>query len=97
MNLLKEIRGKTEQQIADLVQNAEPADVAHLLFTLSNFEPHFSAQTVARMRDLHVQTVIKLIKDGRIRRVHRTLDNNGYRIPLSSVLEWDNATAISRT
>lgn len=97
MKLARAIRGKTEEEIAAVLADAQPADVAHLVYELSNAEPHFSAQRVARMRDMTAQTVIKLIRTGQIKPVHRPLPKQGWRIPLSTLRRWDETTLVNHS
>jgi hypothetical protein len=88
------LAGKSREEIEKAVRNKTRSELIDLLYNLATLEPHFSPGTVAARRGMSKDTIIALCKNGTIPRVHKPLQNS-WRIPLSSIREWDEATAIS--
>jgi hypothetical protein len=85
--------GKSRDEIEAALRTKTRGELVDLIHSLVAFEPHFSPSTVARRREISKDTVIELCKNGTIPRVHKPIKNS-WRIPLSSIREWDVQTAI---
>lgn len=85
--------GKSREEIERELRSKSRGELFDVIASLVTFEPHFSPSTVARRREISKDTVIDACKSGAIPRVHKPT-KNGWRIPLSSIQEWDQRTAL---
>ena len=88
MNLL----GKSREQIAQATKDLKRDELLDMLYSLATCEPMLKPQEIAARRGMSKQKILGLIKRGTLR-AHKPLDNQ-YRVPLSSVREWDRETAL---
>ena len=84
--------GKSRGEIEHATRDKSRPELVNLLYELASVEPMFTPQQIAELRHLSKDTVLDLIRRGRIR-AHKPLEN-GLRIPLSAVQDWDAATAL---
>lgn len=87
-----DLRGKSRDEIAELTKRWKPDRFVAALHELATIEPFFSPRTVAKAREMSPRVIAELCRSGVIR-AHRPLEN-GWRIPLSAVREWDGRTAV---
>jgi hypothetical protein len=88
MNLI----GKSREQIEQATKDLKRHELLDMLYSLATCEPMLKPQEIAARRGMSKQKVLGLIKHG-ILRAHKPLDNQ-YRVPLSSIREWDAQTAV---
>ncbi len=91
MNLI----GKSRPEIERALRNKDRPELLDLIFELVTVEPHLSVSQVARLRKLSRDTILDKIRSGEIYRVHKPV-KNALRIPLSSIVQWDANTEITR-
>jgi hypothetical protein len=88
MNLV----GKSREEIESEVKNKSRGELIDKIYELASFEPMFKPQTIAERRQMTKRSVLQAIRTGRLR-AHKPLDN-GLRVPLSAIKEWDANTAL---
>lgn len=86
------LTGKTKEEIAKAVAGKTRAELVELLYSLATLEPMFSPEEVATRRDMSKRSVLRLVKRG-VLKAHKPFQN-GLRIPLSAVREWDRNTKL---
>jgi hypothetical protein len=84
--------GKSRDEIAELTARMPAPRLIDLLYQHVTLEPFFSPDQVAKARGMTKRQIVARCKDGRIAG-HKPLEN-GWRIPHSAVLEWDEQTAV---
>jgi excisionase family DNA binding protein len=88
MNLI----GKSREQIEHTTRNKTRSELLDIIYSLATFEPMYKPQEIATRRGMSKHTVLQLIKRGVIR-AHKPFEN-GIRVPLSAIHEWDAQTAL---
>lgn len=91
---MKDVRNRTRDEIGGILKHTPRPELLDLIFSLSTCEPHYSPAELAKRRGLHKETILRLIKQGVIAPIHAPTGKD-YRIPLSSILDWDRRTALS--
>lgn len=85
--------GQSRETIERLTQSFSRQDLLDLVHQLATWEPKFSPSTVASLCEMTPRAIVARIKDGTIKGAHKPLDN-GWRISLSGLREWDEQTAV---
>jgi excisionase family DNA binding protein len=86
------LTGKTKEQIAKAVEGKTREELIELLYSLASLEPMFSPEEVASRRDMSKRSILRLVKRG-VLKAHKPFQN-GVRIPLSTIREWDLNTKL---
>lgn len=89
-----EVRGMTQEQIAERLKNAPRARIYQLIHELVAIEEHFTPAEVARARRLSKRKVVELCAQGSIPGAHKPLDN-GRRISATGIAQWDDNTRVT--
>ena len=88
MNLI----GKSRENIEHATRNKTRSELLDIIYSLATSEPMYKPQEIAARRGMSKRTVLHLIKRGVIR-AHKPFEN-GIRVPLSAIREWDAQTAL---
>jgi excisionase family DNA binding protein len=86
--------GLTKEQLEKELDGKSRPELVQIIYSLASFPPMISPAEVARRCELDPRTVLKLIRQGRIREHkvgHRTV-----RIPLEALNEWDERTRVCK-
>lgn len=83
--------GKSRDAIGKLLQRKRPEELLDIIYELATLEPFFSLRTVAIARGVPTRKVKAMCKDGSL--PYHEMSPNNWRVPLSSVREWDENTA----
>lgn len=86
------LAGKTKEEIVKAVEGKTRAELIEILYSLASLEPMFSPEEVATRRDISKRSVLRLVKRG-VLKAHKPF-SNGFRIPLSSIRDWDQNTKL---
>jgi excisionase family DNA binding protein len=86
--------GLTKERIEKELDGKSRRELVEIIYSLATFPPMISPAEVARRREIDPRTVLKLIRQGRLR-AHK-LGNSTVRIPLEALNEWDETTKLCK-
>jgi hypothetical protein len=84
--------GRSREQIEQALRDKKRAELLDVIYSLATCEPMLSPREIATRRQMTKRRVMQLIKDGTLR-AHKPAEN-ALRVPLSSIREWDQQTAL---
>jgi hypothetical protein len=94
MSLKLDVRGKSREQIGELLRSKRRDGLLDLIYQLANIEDHFTPLEVARARRMEKYAVVALCRDGKIPGTHKPSANQ-WRISASGLEEWDRSTCVT--
>jgi hypothetical protein len=91
-----DVIGKSREVIEKETRNLHRSDLLDLIYQLATWEPKFKPATIAAACQMTPRAIVQRIKSGEIRGAHKPLEN-GWRVSLSGLREWDEQTALRLT
>lgn len=87
-----EVVGKSRDEIAAALRGVRRDRIYDLVYQLATDPPQFRTATVARNRELHPRTVLRLIERGEL--VGQKIAAKDYRISLPALQDYDRRTRV---
>jgi excisionase family DNA binding protein len=84
--------GLTKEQIEKALANKDRAELVAIIYHLATVETQISPQELANRRQLSKQSILRLIKQGRLP-AHKPFPSV-LRISASAIADWDEKTRV---
>ena len=94
MSARLDVRGKSREEIAELLRSARRERLYELIYELATLEEHFTPKEIARARRLSPRAVLNFCRAGKIPGAHKPLEN-GWRISRRGLEQWDQDTCVT--